>query len=109
MSYGGRNLDIITGCSAVLVAMLVAAGAANRWMVALWNTMGLGLLANIVGVAILSTPPFHYFGTDRLNVFITYPPFVWLPSMMVLAALTGHLLIAKALLSGWSGGRAFGA
>jgi hypothetical protein len=26
-----------------------------------------------------------------------YPPFVWLPAVMVLAALAGHLLIFRAL------------
>jgi heme exporter protein D len=28
---------------------------------------------------------------------VTYPPFVWLPAVMVLAALAGHLLIFRAL------------
>jgi hypothetical protein len=28
---------------------------------------------------------------------ITYPPFVWLPAVMVLAALAGHLIVFRAL------------
>ena len=55
------------------------------------------LLVNIVMVAILSTPRFAMFGPDRLNVFVTYPPFVWLPSVLVLAALAGHLIVFRAL------------
>jgi hypothetical protein len=39
------------------------------------------------------------FGDDRLNVFVVYPPFVWLPAVLVLAALAGHLIILRALRS----------
>ena len=57
---------------------------------------GLGLLVNVVTVAILSTPRFRYFGDDQLNVWVTYPHrFVWLPAVMVLAALAGHLLVFR--------------
>jgi hypothetical protein len=58
---------------------------------------GLALLINVVTIAIVSTPRFAYFGADRLNVWVTYPPFVWLPAVMVVAALAGHLLILRAL------------
>ena len=60
--------------------------------------LGLVLLVNIVVVAILSTPPFAAFGPARLNVFVTYPPFVWLPTVLVLAALAGHLVIFRAII-----------
>lgn len=97
MSYSGRNVDIITGATAVVVALLVKTGRGGRGLVALWNVLGLGLLVNVVVVAILSTPRFSYFGNDHLNVFVTYPPFVWLPAVMVVAALAGHLVIFRAL------------
>jgi hypothetical protein len=99
MSYSGRNFDIVTGVSALIVAALARTGRAPRWLVATWNVVGLALLVNVVGIALLSTPRFPYFGTDRLNVWVTYPPFVWLPAVMVLAALAGHLLIFRALRS----------
>jgi hypothetical protein len=63
----------------------------------IWNALGLLLLVNIVTIAIVSTPRVAAFGPERLNTFITYPPFVWLPAIMVLAALAGHLLIFRAL------------
>ena len=66
-------------------------------MVAGRNVLGFALLLNIVVIAILSTPLFRSFGDDRLNVWVTYPPFVWLPAVMVLAALAGRLLIFRAL------------
>ena len=100
MSYSGRNFDIITGVSAFVVAGLVAGGRAGRWVIVAWNVLGLLLLLNVVTIAILSTPLFRYFGDDRLNVWVTYPPFVWLPAVMVLAALAGHLLVFRAIGTG---------
>ena len=97
LSYSGRNFDVLTGLSAFVVAWLVATGRAGRGLVAAWNVMGLALLVNVVTIAVLSTPLFAYFGDERLNVFVTYPPFVWLPAVMVLAALAGHLLVFRAL------------
>ena len=61
---------------------------------------GLTLVELIVTVAILSTPRFAAFGPERLNLFVTYPPFVWLPAVLVLAALAGHLIIFRALRRG---------
>ena len=62
MSYSGRNFDIITGATAIIVSALVWSGAGGRRLVAVWNVLGLALLANIVTVAILATPRFRYFG-----------------------------------------------
>lgn len=98
MSYSGRNFDIVTGVTAIVVAVLVATGYAGRGLVAAWNILGFALLVNIVVVALLSTPVFSYFGPDHLNTFVTYVPFVWLPAVMVSAALAGHLIIARAIL-----------
>ena len=74
-----------------------------RWVVQAWNVVGFALLVNIVTVALVSTPAFGWFGPDRLNVFILYPPFVWLPAVMVLAALMGHILVWRKLRLGESG------
>src|SRR3954465_4413000 len=57
MSYSGRNFDIVSGLlAAVLAIWIVAAGRAPRGLVLVWNTLGFALLANIVGVALLSSP-----------------------------------------------------
>jgi len=97
MSYSGRNFDIITGITALAVAWLVFSGRVGRRVVLTWNILGLLLVLNVMTVGILSTPRFRLFGDDRLNVFVTYPPFVWLPAVMVLAALAGHLIVFRAL------------
>src|SRR5688500_4597450 len=97
MSYSGRNFDIVTGISALVVAALVRWGHAGRGVVLAWNILGLALLVNIVIIAIISTPRIQYFGPRATNFFVAYPPFVWLPAVMVLAALAGHLLVFRAL------------
>ena len=97
MSYEGLNYDIVTGTTAIVVAILARARWGGRMLVAAWNVVGLALLCNIVTVAILSTPRFAYYGSDRLNEWVADPPYVWLPAVMVLAALAGHLLVFRAL------------
>jgi hypothetical protein len=97
MSYSGLNFDIVTGATAIVVAVLVKMGYGGRWLIAAWNVLGLALLVNVVTVAIASTPLFTAFGEDRVVTFVAYPPFVWLPAVMVVAALAGHLVIFRAL------------
>jgi hypothetical protein len=97
MSYSGRNFDILTGITALMVAALVATRRAGRRTVIIWNVIGIALLVNVVVVAILATPRFRYFGDGQLNVWVTYPPFVWLPAVMVLAALAGHIIVFRAV------------
>ena len=97
MSYSGLNYDILTGISAGLLGAWLGWGRAPRGVVAAWNVLGFALLVNIVTVAVLSTPLFRWFGDDRLNTFVTDPPFVWLPAVLVTAALMGHVLVWRKL------------
>jgi hypothetical protein len=99
MSYSGWNFDIVTGATALVLGVAVWRHRAGRWLVAAWNVLGLVLLLNVVTIALVSTPRIQAFGPDRVNVWVTYPPFVWLPAVMVLAALAGHLVIFRALRS----------
>jgi hypothetical protein len=97
MSYTGQNYDIVTGVTAGLLGWWLARRRVPYWIVGAWNVLGFALLVNIVTVAILSTPIFQWFGPDRLNTFVTHPPFVWLPAVLVTAALIGHLLVWRKL------------
>ena len=97
MSYSGRNYDIVTGITGGALGLWLIRRNVSRWVVAAWNTLGLVLLVNIVTIAIVSTPVFGWFGNDRLNTFVTYPPFVWLPAILVTAALMGHILVWRRL------------
>jgi hypothetical protein len=64
------------------------------------NVMGSLLLLNIVTIAVVSTPIVGLFGPDLLNTWVMFPPFVWLPAVMVLMAVVGHLLVARKLRRG---------
>jgi hypothetical protein len=98
MSFAGLNFDILTGLSAIPVAWLAARGRLPAWGALLWNLIGLGLLLNIVVVAILSTPTsLRVFHSGPANTFITGAPFVWLPTFLVAGALLGHLLLFRRL------------
>src|SRR5437762_4510717 len=98
MSYSGRNFDIISGLTAAGVAAWLAAGGRSLRVVLAWNVLGTLLLANIVGVALLSAPtPFRVFMNEPSNVWISQAPWVWLPAVLVLAATAGHALIYRRL------------
>jgi hypothetical protein len=97
MSYSGRNYDIVTGIAAGALGLWLWRREAPRWLVAAWNMLGSVLLVNIVTIAIASTPRFAWFGTEQMNTFVAYPPFVWLPAILVAAALIGHLLVWRRL------------
>lgn len=97
MSYSGQNFDIVSGITAGALGWWLRRRPVPRWVVPAWNTLGFLLLVNIVTVAILSTPVFGWFGQERMNVFVTYFPFVWLPAVMVVAALMGHILVWRRL------------
>ena len=97
MSFSGYNFDIVSGASALLLGVfLVYRSASKRWVLA-WNVLGLLLLCNIVAIAIAATPVFHAFGYAHLNVWVSEPPFVLLPLVLVMAALFGHVLVFRKL------------
>ena len=98
MSYSGFNLDILTGISAIIVAIVVARRPGSLVLVRIWNTAGIVLLANIVTIALLSTPtPFRVFQNEPANEWIAHAPWVWLPTVFVLAAIVGHILVYRRL------------
>lgn len=99
MTYAGRNFDIVSGITAGLLAGWLASGRrAPRGVVLVWNIVGLALLANVVTVAVLSTPvPFRVFREGPPNLVPSTFPHVWLPSFLVQAALFGHVLVFRRL------------
>ena len=99
MSFAGWNFDIVTGASALVVAWLASRDRLPRWGAVAWNALGSTLLAVIVTIAVASTPLFAAFGSapEALNTWIAWPPYVWLPSILVAAALFGHVLLWRRL------------
>jgi len=98
MSYSGRNFDILTGVSALALGAWLATGRNSPRLVLAWNTVGVALLLNILAVALLSAPtPFRVFMNEPANVWVTRAPWIWLPTVMVLAAMMGHILVYRRL------------
>ena len=97
LSFSGWNFDIATGTLAIPVAALVAAGRAPRWLVPAWNALGLAALGMIAVIAIGTAPFVQAFGPDQVNAWVAYLPFVYLPGVMVVAALVGHILVLRRL------------
>jgi len=97
MSYSGWNFDILTGTLAIVVAWIAARSPQSRRIVFAWNLLGTLLLINIVTIAIASLPMFAAFGPDRLNTWVADPPYVFLPTVLVPAAVFGHALTWRKL------------
>ncbi|MDB4938946.1 MAG: hypothetical protein JWP87_5918 [Labilithrix sp.] len=99
MSFSGWNFDIVSGASAIVVAWMIARDRAPRWLVVAWAVMSTALLGVIIAVAVASTPIFAAFGTapERLNTWIGWFPFSWLPAVLVPAALFGQLVVFRRL------------
>lgn len=108
MTFTGMNFDIATGVTALFVAALAARGWAPRWLLLAWNASGTLLLVVVVTIAVASLPAFAAFGHEpaRLNTWVGYFPFVWLPAGLVSAAVLGHVLLWRRLLSYGMRGRA---
>jgi hypothetical protein len=111
MSYSGLNFDIVTGLTAIPVAMLAARGRAPRALLVGWNALGTALLVTIMTIAMVSTPLFQAFGSEphQVNTWVAHFPFVYLPTVLVVAAITGHIVLWRKLLVGDAPGHASGA
>lgn len=100
LSYTGYNFDILTGVGAALIAVALYRGVAvPRGVLWLWNLYGICCLAAILVVAVLGSPMLHRFGTDprHVNTWVLFFPYVLVPVELVIVALSGHLVITRAL------------
>lgn len=100
LSYSGYNLDIVTGGGAVVLAAAMRVVEVPRMVVWAWNLWGLWCLAVIAWVARSSSPLVRAFGDDprHLNTWVLYFPYIWLPTVLVVVALAGHLVLTRRLL-----------
>ncbi|MDE2811326.1 MAG: hypothetical protein OXN90_23150 [Gemmatimonadota bacterium] len=106
MTYEGINLDIFAGLTAPAMAWLVWRGKVGSYAIWAWNALGLVLLAEAIVIAVLSMPTeFRVFTNEPPSTFATYAPYIWLPTVLAPAALLGHLLVLRWLLSSCSGSR----
>jgi len=94
MTFEGRNFDILSGITAPFIAYYgLTKGKLSNRLILGWNLVCLGLLINIVLIALLSAPfPFQQFAFDQPNTAIFNFPFSWLPTFIVPIVLLGHLV-----------------
>jgi hypothetical protein len=93
MTFEGRNFDILAGITAPLVSYFVRQQKLSKTGIIIWNLLCLGLLINIVSVAIMSMPtPFQYFTNEPSNTIGNIFPVNWLPGLLVPLAYGLHFL-----------------
>ncbi len=100
MTYSGLNFDIVTGMTAFVLGILIWKRNVPAGVIQAWNILGTILLMTIITIAVLSAPlPFRVFDNGPANTWVTGFPGVWLPAVLVQAALLGHLLVFRRLTS----------
>jgi hypothetical protein len=101
MTFEGRNFDIVAGLTAPVIYYFGSVKQQiGRKVMLLWNIICLGLLFNIVVIAVLSAPfPFQQFAFDQPNIALLYFPFVWLPCCVVPLVLLSHLATIRQLIN----------
>ncbi len=93
MTWGGANPDIASGIVALLLAPLVV-----YWRPAAWIAQGVGvvLLLNVIRVVMQSFPtPLQMY--DEPVLLALGIPEVWIASVAVVGAWTGHVVALRAL------------
>ncbi len=100
MTFEGSNFDILAGLSAPIVYYFgFIKNNLRKTALIIWNLVCLGLLFNIVSIAILSAPTFlQKFGFDQPNIAILHFPYLWLPAVVVPIVLFSHLAALRQLL-----------
>ena len=98
MTFEGQNFDILSGLTAIVVAYLVAQNSISKTILIIWNVACLGLLINIVTVALLSMPtPFRLFMNEPVNTIVTQFPVSLLPGLLVPLAYALHFFSLRQL------------
>ena len=93
MTFEANNLDILSGITAPIIYYLVFIKnwMGKKWLL-IWNFICLGLLINILTIAILSAQtPLQQMAFDQPNIGVTFFPYVWLPTVVVPIVLFSHL------------------
>jgi hypothetical protein len=100
MTFEGWNYDIIAGITAPIVYYLgFGLQKIGAKVLLIWNVICLGLLLNIIAIAILSSPvDFQRLAFDQPNIAVLYIPFNLLPAFIVPIVLFSHLIAIRRFL-----------
>lgn len=95
MTWTGKNLDVLTGLLALIVAPIT-----GRYRLVAWafNIVGLVLLVNVIRVAIMSSSlPFGW-GVEPTLQLAFHLPYALIGPVCIGGALAGHVILTRALL-----------
>lgn len=96
MTWTGQNFDIISGVVALVAAPFATRSRAIAWVA---NIVGSVLLLNVMRVALLSAPvPFGWNVQPPLLVAL-HLPYMFIGPICVGAALFGHIVLTRCLMS----------
>lgn len=94
MTFEGWNYDILSGITAPVIWWLQRSGRLPKLALQVWNIICLGLLINIVSIAVLSAPsPFQQFAFNQPNIAVLSFPYIWLPAFIVPIVAISHISI----------------
>ncbi len=94
MTWTGQNIDIITGILAIVFYFI---GNKYKKSALIFNGIGLGLLLNVMRVAVLSSPlPFSWKVMPPLQLGFHFP-YSLIVNVCVAGALLGHILLSRAI------------
>ena len=95
MTWSGRNWDIISGVVALSAAPFCRRSTIWAWIA---NGVGLVLLANVMRVAVLSSPVSFGWPVEPKLELIFYIPYALIIPVCIGGALIGHIALTRALL-----------
>jgi hypothetical protein len=96
LSFSGYNFDIVTGATAIVVALALRTGAPRKLAFA-WSVLGSACLVAIAVIAIVTSPMLAALGPHEVNTWVARLPFVYLPTVLVTFAIAGHFAVFRAL------------
>jgi hypothetical protein len=95
MTWSGKNWDIISGLLALIAAPFCRRSNVWSWIA---NAVGLVLLANVMRVAVFSSPvSFGWPVTPKLEL-VYHVPYALIVPVCIGGALLGHIALTRALL-----------
>ena len=93
MTYEGRNFDILSGISAIILFIMIwNKSKFLRNTLIIWNIVALMLVLQVVTTGVLSAPgPQQIWSIDQPNMGVLKYPFIWLPSFIVPLVIWSHI------------------
>jgi hypothetical protein len=93
MTFEGWNFDILSGLTAPIIYWLAfRKNQVNRPLLIVWNLLALGLLTNVVTIAVISfKSPVQQIAFEQPNIGVALFPYIWLPTVIVPIVFFSHL------------------